>query len=324
MNVSCASKHSIGVWRSWLARRVWDAEVEGSSPFTPTTLYGFFLNWYKPIMPFEDRVRSIPEVLSNSKSVTSQGFSALRRDIAILAYPLFAFLLILATLATVNGLIHSAADTVASDPLFKAEENFIDGFFNILAFIVFSLYVAIMTGLLASVVTASVIAELEEHPAPLLKGLKVVTRNFGRVIYFSSLSLLLIPLGLIAQRHALRKKPHEVLGSSFSLNMAALAPAILHQKKGLFDTIRLAVGTLGQGWKENIVIKVGMYIFILIIGALSFLPELSKGYWFDQRTSAAVGWAISVLLFLSLLIASRVLASVFTASLYWRITKNNQ
>ena len=25
-----------GVWRSWLARRVWDAEVEGSSPFTPT------------------------------------------------------------------------------------------------------------------------------------------------------------------------------------------------------------------------------------------------------------------------------------------------
>ncbi len=26
------------MWRSWLARRVWDAEVEGSSPFTPTTL----------------------------------------------------------------------------------------------------------------------------------------------------------------------------------------------------------------------------------------------------------------------------------------------
>ena len=25
-----------GVWRSWLARLVWDQEVEGSSPFTPT------------------------------------------------------------------------------------------------------------------------------------------------------------------------------------------------------------------------------------------------------------------------------------------------
>ncbi len=24
------------MWRSWLARGVWDAEVEGSSPFTPT------------------------------------------------------------------------------------------------------------------------------------------------------------------------------------------------------------------------------------------------------------------------------------------------
>ena len=29
--------NNIGVWRSWLARAVWDREVEGSSPFTPTT-----------------------------------------------------------------------------------------------------------------------------------------------------------------------------------------------------------------------------------------------------------------------------------------------
>lgn len=29
--------HGYGVWRSWLAHRVWDAGVEGSSPFTPTT-----------------------------------------------------------------------------------------------------------------------------------------------------------------------------------------------------------------------------------------------------------------------------------------------
>jgi hypothetical protein len=29
-------RKNIGVWRSWLARAVWDREVEGSSPFTPT------------------------------------------------------------------------------------------------------------------------------------------------------------------------------------------------------------------------------------------------------------------------------------------------
>lgn len=32
-------KHNTGVWRSWLARAVWDREVEGSSPFTPTSKY---------------------------------------------------------------------------------------------------------------------------------------------------------------------------------------------------------------------------------------------------------------------------------------------
>ncbi len=30
------SAPGFGVWRSWLARAVWDREVEGSSPFTPT------------------------------------------------------------------------------------------------------------------------------------------------------------------------------------------------------------------------------------------------------------------------------------------------
>ncbi len=30
------SYFGVGVWRSWLARRVWDAEVGGSSPLTPT------------------------------------------------------------------------------------------------------------------------------------------------------------------------------------------------------------------------------------------------------------------------------------------------
>lgn len=28
----------IGVWRSWLARHVWDVEAAGSSPATPTSL----------------------------------------------------------------------------------------------------------------------------------------------------------------------------------------------------------------------------------------------------------------------------------------------
>ena len=31
--------HTVGVWRSWLARAVWDREVGGSSPLTPTTIF---------------------------------------------------------------------------------------------------------------------------------------------------------------------------------------------------------------------------------------------------------------------------------------------
>lgn len=43
---SILSGRYTGVWRSWLARLVWDQEVEGSSPFTPTTfgIIGFLRN----------------------------------------------------------------------------------------------------------------------------------------------------------------------------------------------------------------------------------------------------------------------------------------
>ncbi len=33
LRVGCGN---VGVWRSWLARALWEREVEGSSPFTPT------------------------------------------------------------------------------------------------------------------------------------------------------------------------------------------------------------------------------------------------------------------------------------------------
>ncbi len=36
MRYNLSRKTPIGVWRSWLARAVWDREVEGSNPFTPT------------------------------------------------------------------------------------------------------------------------------------------------------------------------------------------------------------------------------------------------------------------------------------------------
>ncbi len=40
----------IGVWRSWLARRVWDAEAAGSSPATPTkksTAFRRSFSWFE-------------------------------------------------------------------------------------------------------------------------------------------------------------------------------------------------------------------------------------------------------------------------------------
>ena len=39
------SAPGFGVWRSWLARAVWDREVEGSNPFTPTIEKTYPFGW---------------------------------------------------------------------------------------------------------------------------------------------------------------------------------------------------------------------------------------------------------------------------------------
>lgn len=271
-------------------------------------------------MPFEKTLRSLPAAAKNAKATARQGLTALRGDITILIYPLFVFLLVLASLTVVNELISSATNSVAQESMLESDQGFIQEISAIASFLLFYAYLSIMSGGFTCVVAASIKAELDGHKTPLLKGIKTVLYNLPRVVRFSVLSILFIPLGFFAQRSKWHKKPHDVIGSSFSLNMAQMAPAILSSKKGVLDTIRTSVNVMGVAWKENTIIKGFMYGVIILLGAISFLPAYLESHWFNKASADEVSWAISIILFLSLLIATKVLISVFTATLYWRVT----
>jgi hypothetical protein len=271
-------------------------------------------------MPFEKTVRSFGQAARNAKAAARQGLQALRGDIAIAIYPLFVFILVLGSLTAVNDLISNLTESISQQSFIEPEQRLLGNVFSLTSFLLFYLYLAIMTGIFTSVVAASVTAQLDSHPTPLLKGAKVVLQNLPRIIMFSCLSILFIPLGFMAQRRKWHNKPHDVVGSSFSLNMAQLAPAILSGKQGIFNTIRLSVSVMGEAWKENLLIKGSMYGVIILLGAISFLPSYVEHNWFDKASAETVSWLMGVIIFISFLIMTRVMASVITATLYRRVT----
>lgn len=275
-------------------------------------------------MPFENTIRSLPVAAKNARVAIRQGLTALRGDITILVYPLFVFILVLASLAAVNELISSTTNSLAEESIFKPGQGLSKILFGIASFLLFYFYLAVMTGGFTCVVAASVMAELDGHRTPLLKGIKTVVHSLPRIVLFAALSILFIPLGFMAQRSKWHNKPHDVIGSSLSLNMAQMAPAILSQKTGVLETIRTSVNVMGVAWKENILIKGFMYGTIILLGAISFLPAYLERNWFNEASADEIGWAVRVILFISFLVATKVLISVFTATLYWRVTNHKQ
>jgi hypothetical protein len=74
--------------------------------------------------------------------------------------------------------------------------------------------------------------------------------------------------------------------------------------------------TLGQLWKESLVIRINLFLAILLLGSVSFLPKLAEQYWFNGRTAHIVGWIATVLLGASSYVLLRVIGAVFTTTLY--------
>ena len=88
------------------------------------------------------------------------------------------------------------------------------------------------------------------------------------------------------------------------------------------DSIRYSVDTLGKAWRENLVIRGGLYAVIFLLASISFLPKLIQSYWFDGHTAHVVGIIFSGLLGLAGYTAIRILGIVFTSVLYYHAKHN--
>ena len=259
------------------------------------------------------------------------GLGILKAHPQILIYPYLAALFVLLTYPIVNGLVfkvwsevaHSTIFTTVSDTVLVEETpRFLRITLGLVAFSVF--YTIFVTAYFTTAMAAAALANLDNKPTPWYYGLAGVGHHFGRVTKFASLAIFFFPLSIIAQRHKPVKELPGVIGSSLSLNMAQLAPAILTTNQGILPTIRQSVDTLGRAWRENLVIKVALWLLILAILSFGFLPQFVQKHWVDADTAQLVGALTAILVSFVAYVVTKVIGSVFTATLYHQATKKHR
>lgn len=259
--------------------------------------------------------------------IIGNGLKAINKDPQILIYPYLAVLIILVTFPLVNSLAYGIWDKATYYTNFSVTDETPQRVRILLGLVTFYVfYTGLITAYFTCAVSASVMEKLEGRPTTPLYGMRLVFKLFFKVTKFALIAIFLFPLGIIAQYKKLSRPKGviEVLGSSLSLHIAQLAPAILSDNKNIMDTIRYSVNTLGKAWRENLVIKIVIYLMLVGLAFLSFLPKLVEHYWFDGSTSNAVGWAAAALLGVSSYVVVKVIGTVFTTTLYYRVSKQKE
>ena len=280
-------------------------------------------------MPFEKWIHPFGRAGRNARQVTRQGLGIILHDPTILAYPLLASIFVLLTYPAVSGVVLNLWHHIEPRPVIDAvngtQQQVPHRLRDILGIVTFYyFYAAVVTSFFTVATAAAVIAKLEGRPTTFLHGIMVVARHFIRVVHFALLSIFFVPLGIIAQRRKLPKGLVGVVGSSATLHTANLAPAILSEKRGVGATIRTAINTMGGAWREGLLIKIGMWSSLLVLGAISFLPKLIQHYWFDKTTSHWIGWFASTVLLVTFFVATKVIGGVLLTVLYHQTQKTNE
>jgi len=270
--------------------------------------------------------RHIRQSFNGAGAVVGQGFKSLRKQPQVLIYPYGAIIFILLSSPIVGRFIFSVWNRVGQpeviDQVTKAAPSELLVQLGLVTFSVF--YTIFVTSYFTCMIAAATLAQLEGRSTSLLYGLRVVARRFFRVSKFALLAIFFLPMGIMAQRRKMTSPRgiFEAISSSFSLSMSQLAPAIVTSQKGVYETLRHSVDTLGQLWKESLVIRLGTFLAIVLLGSISFLPKLIENWWFDGRTAHAVGWIVTALLGASSYVLLRVISTVFTTTLYHQAKLN--
>lgn len=263
--------------------------------------------WYKAYMP----LKTVSDSMHEAYKVLKDSFKVLKEHPEVALYPYAATIFVTITYPLVSATLFANwyGRVFYNAGLYVPHK--LGLVIGLVGFSVF--YAALVSAYFSCAVAAGVTAKLEGRPTPPLYGLLRVAKHFWRVTRFAVLSVFFLPIGIYAQRRKLPGGWLPVLGSSVTLRMAQMAPAILTTNKKVGDTVRESVDVMGRAWRPSLVLKVVMYgsIFLVII-----LPKLIQQGFFRSPHAGSFGWILSIELGASGLVGFKVLNSIFTAVMY--------
>jgi len=251
------------------------------------------------------------ESIRGALDVVKNSLKVVKSHPEIAAYPYAASIFIVVTYPLVSASIFAHWYNRIFSDVGEVAPHKVAIIIGLVGFTAF--YPALVTAYFTCAASISVIAKLEGRSTPPFYGLLRVAKNFLRVTRFAILSVFFFPIGIYVQRRKLPRGLVGVLGSSFTLHMAQVAPAILTTHKRFGATVRDAIDTLGKTWREGLVLKIAMYLFIFLVIAL---PKLIQHGFFKSHAASNAGWLISLELGASSLVVFKVINSIFTAVMY--------
>lgn len=271
-------------------------------------------------------VRPLLKVFRSVARVLKQSLHSLKDNPQIAFYPYVAALFISLTLPLVNGIVFGVWNKFGHNTIFSLVDNTPHRFRLLVGLVAFSAFYTILVGTYFSCATsAAVLAKLEGRAETPLYEFGAIRRKFFKITAYGIMAIFFFPLGVVAQYRKLSSPRGfiEVIGSSLSLNIGQLAPSILNESKGVFATIRHSVDILGRSWHEGVTIKAGMYLALLLIASLSFLPKFIDHYLSGEAAHIA-GWSAAVLIGASGYISVKVIGTVLTTTLYYHASKKKK
>jgi hypothetical protein len=269
--------------------------------------------------------RSVKEVFINTGGIFREGIATLKNNPQIAAYPYMAFLFVIVTFPTVNTIALNVWNHFSADSIVSVTNGAPRTLRILLGLVTLSVfYTAFVTTYFTVAASAEVLAKLEGRKVSMFYGLQEVVRRFLRVSWFGLLAIFFFPMGIIAQRRKLSRFPIgivEVVGSSLTLHIPQIAPAIITKNSSLTKTVGISVNTLGEAWKEGLLIRACTFLTFLLVGSLGFLPKLVEHYWFNGQTAHLVGWLVSAFIWATGYVTVKVLGTLFTTTLYYKVSK---
>lgn len=243
--------------------------------------------------------------------VVNASFWSLIKSPHIIVYPIMALIFNLAT----AGIIGKSIFANWYNRLFSDSGMLVShrlGFFlGLVSFSVF--YAALVSAYFTCAISAVIMRRLDGKPHIPFYGLRQVLKHFWRISRFAVLAVFYFPVGIFVQRRKLPSGWLGVLGSSLTLHMAQVAPAILSTHKSFGETVTEAINTLGRKWQEGLVLKVGIYVMITLFVAL---PKLIQHGFFSSPKASTIGWIVGVEVAASGLVFFKTLNAIFTTVLY--------